>query len=115
MCRPRLHFTVRRMTAVIAGIAVLLWYDSWSVSIGDGKLLPTLRRWTAIVVILALDFAIISRDPRLPHRLYTSDAAVVLIPLLTGMVKRQTIWDAWSLACIVAILGGLSLPADSGR
>src|SRR4051794_9332354 len=60
-----------------------------------------LRLWvfTLIVIVLAIDFALIPllNNPIYGYRLYVSDTAVILVPLLFGALRKHTIWDLWIL------------------
>jgi hypothetical protein len=75
---------------------------------------PRLRVVVILVVLLAIDFAVLNRldftKSRVYSNLYASDAAVVLIPLIYGMLAKHSIGGLWILACVMGVLGGLMLP-----
>jgi hypothetical protein len=79
------------------------------------------RLWVVVIVVmlLAIDFAVLKRldvtKSRAYSNLYASDAGVVLIPLIYGMLAKHSIGGLWILACIMGVLGGLMLPAVSGH
>ena len=44
------------------------------------------------------------------RRLYAFNTGVVLIPLIYGMLAKHTILGLWFSACLVGLVGMLSLP-----
>ena len=77
-----------------------------------------LKLWVVAVTLipLALDFAVLGvvvRSPRFSPWYFASDAAVVLVPLLFGMLARHTLWDLWVLACLAGLIGVLAVPMIS--
>jgi hypothetical protein len=105
-------------------LAFPLWVFSWGVAdegqqIGARrlpKLRPGLWTFTTLVALLAVDFKLlIPGMPSYGYWLYVVDAAVLLIPLLIGVVTRVSVWDLWTVAIIVGLLGILTSPATGVR
>ncbi len=73
-----------------------------------------LRLWIVLVsvILLAIDFAVTRylHFPNSSFPLYALNAGVVLIPLIYGMLAKHTILALWSSACLVGLVGMLSLP-----
>ena len=82
---------------------------------------PKLWVILALVVLPAIDLALWSslQYPNsvwhLRHvssrMMYVSDVCVVLIPLVTAMLAKHSIWELWFVAILVGLISVLTLPA----
>lgn len=80
---------------------------------------PKLRGLAVLIVVLAIDFALLRFVSAPYHRplLYASDVAVVLIPVIYAVLAKHAIWELWFIMSITGLIGILTLEAFgmSGR
>jgi hypothetical protein len=77
------------------------------------KLSPTIRVWAVLVMILAVDFAVISliRCPSIVAlRLVVSDAILVLASVLHMMLFKTSLRGLWALAFSVGLACLATMP-----
>jgi len=110
------------MCAVIPVYIGLAYFEKGDLLVKRrSKYRPRLWGILSVVILLAIDFAV-SNSQRYPNsglhwrhtsagQMYVSDAGVVLIPLLCAMLAKHSIWDLWFVACLVGLIGVLTLPA----
>jgi hypothetical protein len=78
----------------------------------------TLRTWTVLIGILAIDFAINSCLRSFPGafvRASICDAVIIVVPFLKTAKFRTTPAEVWAIGGVVGVLGILSFPAVTGH